>query len=165
MAVSNELTAVQKLAIVDAFIKACKDEQKRIRDEVDEETIKLYLDTGADRRTVSLNGEKVGTISIVMTKPVEGKFPEIQDANEFAKWYRESDGGMDAINRLIALEPGIMLKAAVADGELPDGCAMVERNEPSRIKNTTLRISKDKVVKAMGAQLSAAVTGFIGGGE
>ena len=72
---------------------------------------------------------------------------------------------MDAINRLIALEPGIMLKAAVADGELPDGCTMVERNEPSRIKNTTLRINKDKVVKAMGAQLSAAVAGFIGGGE
>lgn len=160
---SNELTAVQKLAIVDAFIKACKDEQKRIRDEVDEETIKLYLDTGADRRTVSLNGEKVGTISIVMTKPVKGKFPEIQDAQEFAKWYRESDGGMDAINRLIALEPGIMLKAAVADGELPDGCSMVERCEPAMITGTTVRVQTTKVVEALGNNFGTAAAALLTG--
>lgn len=160
-----ELTNIQRLAIADAFIKACKDEQKRMREDVDSESIQLFLETGADRRSVSLNGEKVGTISVVTTKPVDGTFPEIQDARDFARWFRESDGGMDAINRLIALEPGLMLKAATADGELPDGCAMIERHEPARIKNTTLRVDKKKVIHAMGAQLAPAVAGFLQGGE
>ena len=69
-----ELTNIQRLAIADAFIKACKDEQKRMREDVDSESIQLFLETGADRRSVSLNGEKVGTISVVTTKVCSLRF-------------------------------------------------------------------------------------------
>ncbi len=159
----DELTPLQRLAVTDAFIKACKDEQKKIRDEVDEETIELYLSSEVTQRTVTLNGQKVGTISVRLTEPKQGKEPTIESAEEFAEWMRTSDGGLDTIKRLIAVKPDLMLEAATADGELPDGCVMVERCEPGRIAGTTLRVQKQKVIDALGAQLDSGIRGVLGG--
>lgn len=159
----DELTPLQRLAVTDAFIKACKDEQKKIRDEVDEETIELYLSSEVTQRTVTLNGQKVGTISVRLTEPKQGKEPAIESAEEFAEWMRTSDGGLDTIKRLIAVKPDLMLEAATADGELPDGCVMVERCEPGRIAGTTLRVQKQKVIDALGAQLDSGIRGVLGG--
>lgn len=159
----DELTPLQRLAVTDAFIKACKDEQKKIRDEVDEETIELYLSSEVTQRTVTLNGQKVGTISVRLAEPKQGKEPAIESAEEFAEWMRTSDGGLDTIKRLIAVKPDLMLEAATADGELPDGCVMVERCEPGRIAGTTLRVQKQKVIDALGAQLDSGIRGVLGG--
>lgn len=159
----DELTPLQRLAVTDAFIKACKDEQKKIRDEVDEETIELYLSSEVTQRTVTLNGQKVGTISVRLTEPKQGKEPAIESAERFAGWLRTSDGGLDTIRRLIAVKPDLVLEAATADGELPDGCAMVERCEPGRIAGTTLRVQKQKVIDALGTQLDSGIRGVLEG--
>lgn len=158
-----ELSNIQRLAVADAFVKACKDAQKQIRDEVDEETIKLYAESDVTQRAVQLNGQKVGTLSVTMTKPVNGSFPMIDKADEFAEWLRTSDGGLDTIKRLIAVKPDLMLEAATVDGELPDGCVMVDRYEPAHIKGTTLRVQKQKVFDALGAQLGEGIRGILGG--
>lgn len=158
-----ELSNIQRLAVADAFVKACKDAQKQIRDEVDEETIQLYAESDVTQRAVQLNGQKVGTLSVTLTKPVNGTFPMIDKADEFAEWLRTSDGGLDTIKRLIAVKPDLMLEAATADGELPDGCVMVERNEPAHIKGTTLRVQQQKVFDALGSQLGEGIRGVLGG--
>lgn len=161
----NEITPLQRLAITDAFIKACKDEQKKIRSEVDSETIDLFYASDVTQRTITLNGAKVGTISVRRTEGKQGKEPAIEDAKAFAEWLRTSDGGLDTLNRLITLKPELMLEAATADGELPDGCKMIERYEPAVVTGTTLRVQKQKVIDALGAQLDSGIRGILAGGE
>lgn len=158
-----ELSSIQRLAVADAIIRECRDQQKKIRDEVDEETIRLYAESEVTQRAVNINGKKVGTLSVSLTKPVDGKFPVIRNADKFAQWVRTSDGGMDTIKRLITVKPDLMLEAATADGELPDGCAMEERCEPAHLKGTTLRVQKQKVFDALGEQLGEGIRGLIGG--
>lgn len=158
-----ELSNIQRLAVADAFVKACRDAQKQIRDEVDEETIKLYAESDVTQRAVQLNGQKVGTLSVTLTKPVDGAYPMVSKAEEFVKWLRTSDGGLDTLKRLVAVKPDLMLEAATVDGELPDGCVMVERHEPAHVKGTTLRVQKQKVFDALGAQLGEGIKGILGG--
>lgn len=159
----EKLSDLERLAIADAFIKACKKVEKGIREDVDNEMRDAFINEGVDRKQVSVNGQKVGTLSVRMTKAVEGKFPMVDNAEEFAQWVRTSDGGMDTIRRLIAVKPDLMLEAATADGELPDGCVLVERCEPPKYAGTTLRVQLPKVVDALGPKLGETATAVLTG--
>ena len=149
--VSNE----ERLAVITAFSKAVKQAEKQVRDD--------FMAFGVTQKQLSVNGQKVGTISARMSKPKVGHFPSIANAQKFVEWLRTSDGGLDTLNRLVTVKPDLVLDAAVADGELPDGCEMVERFEPPMMTGTTVRVQLPKVIDALGNNLGAAAAALLTG--
>ena len=157
--VSNE----ERLAVITAFGKAVKQAEKQVREEVDAQMRDDFMAFGVTQKQLSVNGQKVGTISARMSKPKVGKYPMLKSAPEFVEWLRTSDGGLDTLNRLVTVKPDLVLEAAVADGELPDGCEMVERFEPPMMTGTTVRVQLPKVIDALGNNLGAAAAALLTG--
>lgn len=157
--VSNE----ERLAVITAFGKAVKQAEKQVREEVDAKMRDDFMAFGVTQKQLTVNGQKVGTISARMSKPKVGKYPMLKSATEFVEWLRTSDGGLDTLNRLVSIKPDLVLDAAVADGELPDGCEMVERFEPPMMTGTTVRVQLPKVVDALGNNLGAAAAALLTG--
>lgn len=157
--VSNE----ERLAVITAFGKAVKQAEKQVCEEVDAKMRDDFMAFGVTQKQLTVNGQKVGTISARMSKPKVGKYPMLKSAPEFVEWLRTSDGGLDTLNRLVSIKPDLVLDAAVADGELPDGCEMVERFEPPMMTGTTVRVQLPKVVEALGNNLGAAAAALLTG--
>lgn len=157
--VSNE----ERLAVITAFGKAVKQAEKQVREEVDAQMRDDFMAYGVTQKQLTVNGQKVGTISARMTKEKVGRFPSIANTREFIEWLRTSDGGLDTLDRLVTLKPDLVLNAAVADGELPDGCELVERCEPPMMTGTTVRVQLPKVVDALGNNLGAAAAALLTG--
>ena len=157
--VSNE----ERLAVITAFSKAVKQAEKQVREDVDAQMREDFMANGVTQKQLSVNGQKVGTISARMSKPKVGKYPMLKSAPEFVEWLRTSDGGLDTLNRLVSIKPDLVLEAAVADGELPDGCEMVERFEPPMMTGTTVRVQLPKVIDALGNNLGAAAAALLTG--
>lgn len=133
-----------------------------LRTEADDALQELYEQTGADRIAIEVNGAKVGTLSMSFTKPERGVRCSVRDNEAFVRWLRESDGGRDALMRMLYNDPGYMVAAATADGELPDGCFMEEFDEPARVKGKTLRVDAAKVAQAYADGLPGAVMELLG---
>lgn len=157
--VSNE----ERLAVITAFGKAVKQAEKQVREDVDAQMRDDFMVYGVTQKQLTVNGQKVGTISARMSKPKVGKYPMLKSAPEFVEWLRTSDGGLDTLNRLVTVKPDLVLEAAIADGELPDGCEMVERCEPAMMTGTTVRVQLPKVVEALGNNLGAAAAALLTG--
>ena len=171
-----ELSSLAKLALAESVVKACRAATDpkggahgapNLRTDADDALRDAYERDGVDRKRIVIGGTEVGTLSARLSKPVEGVAPEIADDAAFVAWLRGSDGGADALMRLVTgyRTRQAVLDAATADGELPDGCRMVERREPARWLGTTLRVDPKKVGAALGAELPSAVVGLLGGGE
>ena len=89
--VSNE----ERLAVITAFGKAVKQAEKQVREEVDAKMRDDFMAYGVTQKQLTVNGQKVGTISARMTKEKVGKYPMLKSAPEFVEWLRTSDGGLD----------------------------------------------------------------------
>ena len=153
--VSNE----ERLAVITAFGKV----EKQVREEVNAQMREDFMTNGVTQKQLTVNGQKVGTISVRMTKEKVGKYPMLKSAPEFVEWLRTSDGGLDTLNRLVSIKSDLVLEAAVADGELPDGCELVERCEPPMMTGTTVRVQLPKVIDALGNNLGAAAAALLTG--
>lgn len=121
-----------------------------------------FEQTGADRVPLVIKGQNVGSISLTFTTPQNGVVPEIQDNEKFIEWLRTSDGGKDALRRMVYGEPAKVLEAAIADGELPDGCAQVERYTPQFIRGQRVTMDLKKVADACKDGLPAAAYSMLG---
>lgn len=155
------VTNEERLAVITAFGKAVKQAEKQVREEVDAQMREDFMTNGVTQKQLVVNGKKVGTISARMTKEKVGKYPMLESAPEFVEWLRTSDGGLDTLNRLVSIKPDLVLDAAIADGELPDGCEMVERCEPPMMTGTTLRVQLPKVIDALGNNLGAVAAALL----
>ena len=172
----TELTDIQRLAVAEAMGKAIKDMTNprggahgapTLRTECDDALREMYEAEGVDRKRIVINGQEVGTLSARLSKPESGTRVSMSDTGEFVRWLRESDGGRDALGRLLA-DPKTrqaIVAAATADGELPDGCRVESYERPASWLGTTLRVDPKKVGAALGAELPSAVVGLLGGGE
>ena len=171
-----ELTDIQRLAVAEAMGKAIKDMTNprggahgapTLRTECDDALRADFEASGTDRRRIVINGQEVGTLSARLSKPESGTRVVVSDGGELLCWLRNSDGGRDALGRLLA-DPKTrqaIVDAATADGELPDGCRVESYEKPAAWLGTTLRVSVPKVGAALGAELPSAVVGLLGGGE
>ena len=157
------VTNEERLAVITAFGKAVKQAEKQVREEVDAQMREDFLQHGVTQKQLVVNGKKVGTISVTMTKEKVGKYPMIKSLPEFVGWLRTSDGGLDTLNRLVTIKPDLVLEAAIADGEIPDGCELVERCEPAMMKNTAVRVQLPQVIDALGNNLGAAAAALLTG--
>lgn len=169
-----EMSDLAKLALAESVVKACKamtdpkggaHGAPNLRTDADDALRDAYERDGVDRKRIVIGGTEVGTLSARLSKPVSGVAPEIADDAAFVAWLRGSDGGADALMRLVTgyRTRQAVLDAATADGELPDGCRMVERSEPARWLGTVLRVDKQSVAQALGDSLPSAVYGLLGG--
>ena len=171
-----ELNDLQRLAVAEAMGKAIKDVTNprggahgapTLRTECDDALRQMYEEEGVDRKRIVINGQEVGTLSARLSKPESGTRVVMSDGGELLYWLRNSDGGRDALGRLLA-DPKTrqaVLDAATADGELPDGCRVEDYEKPSAWLGTTLRVDPKKVGAALGAELPSAVIGLLGGAD
>lgn len=167
-----KLTEMQELALWKAIADAANERittrpkgGSNLRTEIDESMIALYETTGADRVKLKLHEREVGTLSLTFTKPKQGVEMRVTDTKKLVKWLRETDEGGDVLMTVIC---GIKLQEAIVNaamdyGFLPDGCAMVEVNEPKHYKGTMLKVDGLKVARAMAGELPSAVAGLLGG--
>lgn len=171
-----ELTDIQRLAVAEAMGKAIKDMTNprggahgapTLRTECDDALRADFEADGTDRRRIVINGTEVGTLSARLSKPESGTRVAMTDTGLFVRWLRESDGGFDALWRLVTASKTnqAVIDAATADGELPDGCRVESYDKPQTWLGTTLRVSVPKVGAALGGELPSAVVGLLGGGE
>lgn len=157
--VSNE----ERLAVITAFGKAVKQAEKQVREEVDAQMREDFMEHGVTQKQLTVNGQKVGTISARVTKEKDVNFPIISSLPEFVEWLRTSDGGLDTLNRLATARPDWVVDAAIADGELPDGCEMTKRHERATMTSTTVRVQLPKVIDALGNNFGAAAAALLTG--
>lgn len=169
-----QFTEMQELALWKAIADAANERittrpkgGANLRTEIDDSMIALYETTGADRVKLKLHEQEVGTLSLTFTKPKQGVEMRVTDTKELVEWLRETDEGSDVLSTIIC---GIKLQEAIVNaatdyGFLPDGCAMVEVNEPKHYKGTMLKVDGLKVARAMAGELPSAVAGLLGMGE
>lgn len=167
-----QFTEMQQLALWKAIADAANERittrpkgGANLRTEIDDSMIALYESTGADRVKLKLHGQEVGTLSLTFTKPKQGVEMRVTDTKKLVGWLRETDEGLDVLSTIIC---GASCQKAVIDaardyGFLPDGCAMVEVNEPKHYKGTMLKVDGLKVARAMAGELPSAVAGLLGG--
>ena len=171
-----ELTDIQRLAVAEAIGKAIKDMTNprggahgasTLRTECDDALRADFEQSGTDRRRIVINGTEVGTLSARLSKPESGTRVAMSDTGAFVRWLRESDGGYDALWRLVTASKTnqAVVDAATADGELPDGCRVEQYDKPAAWLGTSLRVSVPKVGAALGGELPSAVMGLLGGGQ
>lgn len=167
-----ELTEMQELALWKAIADAANERittrpkgGANLRTEIDESMIALYETTGADRVKLKLHEQEVGTLSLTFTKPKQGVEMRVTDAKGLVEWLRETDEGGDVLSTIIcgASCQKAVIDAAMDYGFLPDGCAMVEVDEPKHYKDTMLKVDGLKVARAMAGELPSAVAGLLGG--
>lgn len=171
-----KLNDLQMLAVAEAMGKAIKDMTNprggahgapTLRTECDDALRADFEASGTDRRRIVINGQEVGTLSARLSKPESGTRVVVSDGGELLYWLRNSDGGRDALGRLLA-DPKTrqaIVDAATADGELPDGCRVEDYEKPAAWLGTTLRVDVKKVGAALGAELPSAVVGLLGGAD
>ena len=169
-----KLTEMQELALWKAIADAANERittrpkgGANLRTEIDDSMVALYESTGADRVKLKLHEQEVGTLSLTFTKPKQGVEMRVTDTKKLVEWLRTTDEGADVLATIIC---GIKLQEAIVNaatdyGFLPDGCAMVEVNEPKHYKGTMLKVDGLKVARAMAGELPSAVAGLLGMGE
>lgn len=167
-----QFTEMQELALWKAIADAANERittrpkgGANLRTEIDDSMIALYETTGADRVKLKLHEQEVGTLSLTFTKPKQGVEMRVTDTKKLVEWLRTTDEGADVLSTIIC---GIKLQEAIVNaatdyGFLPDGCAMVEVNEPKHYKGTMLKVDGLKVARAMAGELPSAVAGLLGG--
>ena len=171
-----ELNDLQRLAVAEAMGKAIKDVTNprggahgapTLRTECDDALRQMYETEGVDRKRIVINGVEVGTLSARFSKPESGTRVVMDRDLDLVDWLRHSDGGFDALLRLVrdGKTRDAIISAATADGELPDGCRVESYDKPSAWLGTALRVSVPKVGAALGGELPSAVMGLLGGGE
>lgn len=171
----EELSVVERLAFEQAVFKVVAENVSAknpdsLRSYADEEIVGNYRATGAKSYDVRVNGEKVGTYSVRVSKgrpeQVENRLA-VRDPYAFDRYVRESatDEAMEYIHLMQDNFAAFLLNTY---GVVPDGCEMVEERtpaQPSQVTGTTLRIDERRVFKAFGNELPTAMAGLLGGGE
>ncbi len=174
----DELTDVQRLAVAQAVYKAVSGvvstkDGDSLRSECDRVLVEQYERTGAKSYDVPINGIKVGTYSVKVSKAKpKRKAPRawVDDWDEFIDWLTH-DEEADCWLRWLIEENGDALALDILreTGEVAPGCVAqrdyCEPAEPARVTGTTLRVDPDAVAEAMGPMLGERVMGLLGGAE
>lgn len=126
------------------------------RTEADDALHELYQDKGVTQQTIFVNGQKVGTLSVKLTKAKNEFVPEIVDNEAYKSYVHEN--AQDIIDILLETNADALLKAATDGGILPDGVTVREVNVPAGYAGTTLRVKDQDVVNALGAALPDTVS-------
>ena len=169
-------TEIERLAFAQALysklgeIVSTKDPDS-LRAAVDEFYKDLYETTGAKSFEVSIDGQKVGTYSVRVSKPKPAETKErlvIADSQTFETWIDNETN--EEILQLFARSRLEEFANCVFEetGEIPYGCFIeqtVSLAQPARYSGGALKVDPLSVLDAMQGKLGTAVKGILGGGE
>lgn len=165
-----ELNDGQKLAIAAALEKQVKKmtdtrAADSLRTRADDDLRAMFDETGVDRVRIRIGEYDVATLTLSFTKPVQGKEMRVDDAWALAEWLHCTDEGIDVLHGILTdvKVQNAVTTSAMGYGFLPDGCRMVDVDEPARIKGTVLRVQPDKVAKALAGELPQTISGLLEG--
>lgn len=172
---TKRLSDTERLAVAQAVFKAMADEVSTknpdgLRGRMDARLLDAYEATGAKSFDLKVDGKKVGTYSVVVSKARPEQVDTrvaVTDHRRLARWLARN---LDELAGYVARH-GTDVAAFMLDeyGELPDGCETYEvlahEAEPERAERTTLRVDGQKVAEALRGRLPEAVAGLLEGGE
>lgn len=169
-------TEIERLAFAQALYQrlgelvSTKDPDS-LRAAADEFYKDLYETTGAKSFEVSIDGQKVGTYSVRVSKPKPAETKErliVDDAGTFSVWIEHETNAevlqMFAQSRLEEFANWLF----ETTGEIPYGCFVeqtVSLAQPARYSGGALKVDPLSVLDAMQGKLGTAVKGILGGGE
>lgn len=132
--------------------------------------------TKKDRQPITIGGVRVGTLSVVESKPADHKEMVVADQAAFETWavgaglasasmtvrfnpsirnpiaveakLREVFGA-EAVSLSVEADPVAVASHMKETGELPDGAHMVEVHEPARFKGTRITVDEKKVFEQL----------------
>lgn len=169
----DNLNDVERLAIAQAFynmaakLVSTKDPDS-LRAKVDGGYKELFEATGAKSFDVKLNGMKVGTYSIMMSKPTEETTRDVfavKDYVELAKWFEAID--IETLREYVASDLKRFAEWTFnSTGEIAGGCFMAHAITPateSKYMGGTFKISADSVQDAMADMLPQGIAGLLEG--
>lgn len=142
-----------------------------LRAAVDEFYKDLYETTGAKSFEVSIDGQKVGTYSVRVSKPKPAETKErlvVDDIGAFSVWIEHETNAeilqLFAQSRLEEFANWLF----ETTGEIPYGCFVeqtVSLAQPARYSGGALKVDPLSVLDAMQGKLGTAVKGILGGGS
>lgn len=170
MTMSND--DLERLVIAQAMFKAAGDVVStkscdNLRHEVDRAAVADYDDMGVKSRDLRVNGQKVGTLSIRVAKGKPGHSDiVVTDRDSFMAWAGENGLTEEKTTTVLKRDESELLAQCLRDGEMPDGCQVVDTPDtPDYVAGTTLRVDPAKVGEAMAGQLPESIHGLLEGGE
>ena len=166
---------IERLAVAQAMYKAVAGmvstrDPDSLRARADADMLGNYERMGMKSVDLRVNGEKVGTYSVKVSKPTgAAKTPRVVvDDSEAAYRWAMTAAADEYEDWCIANIDRFCEYALSEFGEVADG-AHVETEEtdaqPERATGTVLKVDTPKVAHALGAQLPFAVAGLLAGGD
>ena len=162
----NNMTDMEQLAIMQSLFKILAEkvstkDPDSIRSQVDEHLLRSYEVTGAKSYDLNINGKKVGSMSVSVSKETSKNVVDLTDPEAFTIWIEDNPD----LCQWYADEHGQEFAEWVMSqtGELPDGVAGRTVITPPAVKGTTIRVDPDKVANALGNQLEPVVAGLLAG--
>ena len=165
------MTDMERLAIAQGVFNAVGEmvstkDPNNLRGRVNDKIIKAYLSTGARSFDLRLNGHKVGSFSVTVAKAKRETKLKVIDRDAFEAWALSEGFAHEETVTRVVMDEDAVLSDALLNGEVPDGCEPVTKDEPEHVSGTSIRGCKpEDVASALGTQLPQAVAGFLTGGE
>ena len=166
---------IEQLAVAQALLKtvtkytSTKDPDS-LRSRADADILANYERMGMKSVDLRVNGEKVGTYSVKVSKATPAREVAqvvVEDPERALKW-AETDAHDELREWLLAHMQEFATWCFDGYGEVADGArvdAVETPGTPERATGTTLRVDGAKVAHALRGQLPAAVAGLLEGGE
>jgi hypothetical protein len=169
------LSDIERLVIAQALLKtvtkytSTKDHDS-LRARADADMLENYERMGMKSIDLRINGEKVGTYSVKVSKPTSAAKSSrvvVDDSDAAYKWAMTA--AKDEYNDWCIANIDRFCEYALSEfGEVADGAHVVTDEtaaQPERATGTVLKVDPPKVAHALGTQLPQAVAGLLTGGE
>ena len=164
---------IERLAVEQAVFKAIAEDvstsnRDGLRGRMDEQFRALYEESGVKSRVVRLNGQKVGTYSIRLSKETEQSSYEEFQVDSYEKLAKWADGlTEEEVRHYVSMHLRELAEFAFGEsGEMPDGCSMHEIIVPatdSVYQGTVLKVDPQAVIRAL-PDSAAPIRYFLEGG-
>lgn len=166
---------IERLAVAQAMYKAVAGmvstrDPDSLRARADADMLENYERMGMKSVDLRVNGEKVGTYSVKVSKPTGAAKTSsvVVDDSEAAYRWAMTAATDEYEDWCIANIDRFCEYALSEFGEVADGAHVVTEEtaaQPERATGTVLKVDPPKVAHALGVQLPYAVAGLLTGGE
>lgn len=170
----NDMKPIERLAVAQALYKELgkvvgTKSTDNLRAEVDEYYIGRYLEDGMRTANVRLNGQTVGTFSVISKKiPAHVEVYQLDDKT-FADWVQDDDAAANAcIAWMLADQKrrdAFARYCCEVVGVVPDGYEAYREEEDESITTRFSKLDVSKVAEALGEALPSTVAGLLTGAE
>ena len=163
----DEYSPMEQLAIEQAIYKTIAADVSTkgdsLRNAIDGAIIEQYQRSGAKSYDVKVNGEKVGSYSVRLSKDKTEKVPRIEDADAFQRWLTDAENMPQIVSYIRDDDYRFLDWLIKSLGVVPDGVEVMDvTHEGGDVMGTTFRVDEHKVANALGNALPEAIAGLLG---